>query len=103
VAGIDAGRVAGSGSNGYTADSRHCRVRLVSGGTITTVAGTSGCGGPPASDSVGYPIGLAVSGSDLFIADASGCRIRKLSAGTVTTVAGTGTCTYDGEGPATSK
>jgi hypothetical protein len=92
----------------YIASEIDCRVRKVSGGTITTVAGTGTCGyagdgGPATSANLNGPSGVAVEGGDLFIADAGNCRVRKVSGGTITTVAGTGTCGYGGDGgPATS-
>jgi len=71
--------------NLYIADSQNFRVRMVSGGTITTVAGTgtsgsSGNGGPPTSAELVYPTGVAVDGrGDLYISDA--WVIRKVSLG----------------------
>jgi uncharacterized protein (TIGR03437 family) len=89
--------VDGSG-NLFVADVWNARIRKVSAdGIITTVAGNgisgfSGDGGPAASASLNYPIGVAVDASgDLFIADANNNRIRKISAsGIITTVAGSG-------------
>jgi hypothetical protein len=93
----------------YIADSADSRVRKVSGGTITTVAGNgngvfSGDGGPATSASVHYPVGVAVdSVGNLYIADVLNQRIRKVSGGTITTVAGNGKQGFSGDGgPATS-
>ncbi len=63
-----------------------CRVRKVSGGTISTVAG-SGCfgiadgdGGPATSAYLYDPRGVAVDGTgNLYIADSSNCRVRQVS------------------------
>jgi uncharacterized protein (TIGR03437 family) len=84
------------------------RIRKVSGGVITTVAGNgtsgfSGDGGPATSAQLGGPSGVAVdSAGNLFIADSGNNRIRKVSGGVITTVAGHGGLVFLGEnGPAT--
>src|ERR1035437_6377065 len=96
-----------SAGNLYIADPNNLRIRKVSGGTITTVAGYgnqgfSGDGGPATSASLNSPIGVAVdSAGNLYIADTF--RIRKVSGGTITTVAGNGAYRFSGDGgPATS-
>ena len=97
-----------SAGNLYIAESTNNRIRKVSGGTITTVAGNgigafSGDGGPATSASLDYPEGVAVdSAGNLYIADGTN-RIRKVSGGTITTVAGNGIAGFQGDGgPATS-
>ena len=90
--------------NLYIADSG--RVRRVSNGVITTVAGNgqfsfSGDGGP--SINAGFSPGrIAVdSVGNLFITDTN--RIRKVSSGVIDTVAGDGASGFSGDGgPATS-
>jgi Putative Ig domain len=82
-----------SAGNVFIDDDRHCRVREVSGGIITTVAGTGACyfspDGPAATTELNPFGGLAVdSGGDLLMADAEDCLIRKLHDGNVITVAG---------------
>ena len=86
-----------------------CRVRVVSGGTIATVAGNGTCsyggdGGAATSARLNQPYGVAVDTSgNLYIADYTNCRVRKVIAGTISTVAGNGTCAYSGDvGAATS-
>ena len=98
-----------SAGNLYIADTYNHRIRKVSGGTITTVAGngsggSSGDGGPATSASLSLPRGAAVdSAGNLYIADTANNRIRKVSGGTITTVAGNGTSGFSGDGgPATS-
>jgi uncharacterized protein (TIGR03437 family) len=98
-----------SAGNLYIADSNNCRVRKVSNGVITTVAGdgTPGFGGdngPATSAWLFYPGGLAVdSAGNLYIADSANFRIRRISNGVITTVAGNGTQGFSGDnGPATS-
>jgi sugar lactone lactonase YvrE len=107
----------------YFADTGNHRVRKVSGGIITTVAGTgsagsSGDGGPATSARLSGPRGVAVdSGGNLYIADTGNHRIRFVNLGTatvtvngqtvapgqITTVAGTGSASFSGDGgPATS-
>jgi uncharacterized protein (TIGR03437 family) len=98
-----------SADNLYIADSGNHRIRKVSGGTITTVAGNgnqgfSGDGGPATLASLDYPSGVGVDGAgSLYIADSVNHRIRKVSGGTITTVAGDGAYRFSGDGgPATS-
>ncbi len=93
----------------YICDSGNNRVREVSNGVITTVAGNgtpgfSGDNGPATSAQLNYITGIAVdSAGNLYISDFNNNRIRKVSNGVITTVAGTGTAGYSGDsGPATS-
>ncbi len=88
----------------YIADTTNNRIRKVSGGIISTVAGTgtagySGDGGQATSAQLNNPIGVAVDGEgNLYIADLVNARVRKVSGGVITTVAGTGTAGYSGDG-----
>ena len=98
-----------SAGNLYIADFDNNRIRKVTGGTITTVAGngnqgSSGDGGPATSASLASPAGVAVdSAGNLYIADYWNNRVRKVSGGTITTVAGNGVEGFSGDGgPATS-
>ena len=98
-----------SAGNLYIADTGNNRVRKVSGGTITTLAGNgtagfSGDGGPAANASLSGPTGVALdSAGNLYIADTGNKRVRKVSGGTISTVAGNGTAGFSGDGgPATS-
>jgi uncharacterized protein (TIGR03437 family) len=98
-----------SAGNLYIADTLNDRVRRVSGGTITTVAGNgnngfSGDGGPATSAALEIPTGVAVdSAGNIYIADSDNNRIREVSGGTITTVAGNGIPAFSGDGgPATS-
>jgi uncharacterized repeat protein (TIGR01451 family) len=93
--------------NLYILDSGNYRVRMVSGGTITTVAGNGNCcnaqgdGGPATSAQISYSYGIAFDKSNnLYIADSNNHRIRMVSGGTITTVAGNGTSGYSGDGAA---
>jgi sugar lactone lactonase YvrE len=97
------------GNNVYIADTNNYRIRKVSSGTITTVAGNgtygaSGDGGPATSAQITSVNGIAVdSAGNFYLADTNNCRIRKVSSGNINTVAGNGTCSYSGDGgPATS-
>jgi uncharacterized protein (TIGR03437 family) len=92
----------------YIADSGNNRVRKVSNGVITSVAGNgmagfSGDNGPAISAQLFDPVSVAVdSAGNLYIADRGNRRIRKVSNGVITTVAGNGSCCSDKDGPAVS-
>jgi uncharacterized protein (TIGR03437 family) len=99
-----------SAGNLYIADTYNQRIRKVSNGVITTVAGTgthgpsSGDNSPATSASLFSPTGVAVdSAGNLYIADTGNNRVRKVSNGVITTVAGTGGYGFSGDnGLATS-
>ena len=98
-----------SAGNLYIADFGNNRIRKVSNGVITTVAGNgtagfSGDNGSATSAQLYNPVGVALdSAGNLYIADGGNFRIRKVSNGVITTVAGNGTPGYGGDnGPATS-
>ncbi len=85
------------------------RIRKISNGVITTVAGNgaggfSGDNGPATNASLNVPFGVAVDTSgNLYIADTGNQRIRKVSNGVIATVAGNGAQGFSGDsGPATS-
>ncbi|MGA2436262.1 MAG: BACON domain-containing carbohydrate-binding protein, partial [Bryobacteraceae bacterium] len=95
--------------NIYIADTGNNRVRRISSGTITTVAGNgtagfSGDNGAATTAELNAPSGLAVDASgNLYIADVSNNVIRKVSGGVITTIAGNATPGFGGDnGPATS-
>ena len=96
-----------SDGNLYFADGLNHRIRKVSGGVITTVAGGpsqgfSGDGGAATSARIGGAEGLAVDADgNLYFADGLNHRIRKVSGGVITTVAGGG-FTFGDNCPATS-
>ena len=90
--------------NVYIADTLNERVRVVSAGTISTIAGTgaagtNGDGGPAATAQVVNPAGIAVDGAgNLYISDLS-ARVRKIYPnGPIFTVAGSGLHGYSGDG-----
>jgi uncharacterized protein (TIGR03437 family) len=98
-----------SSANVYIADTDEGRIRKVSNGTITTVAGSgsagfAGDGGAATNANIFFPQGIAVdSAGTLYIADTNNNRIRKVSSGTITTIGGTGTAGFGGDsGQATS-
>jgi len=99
-----------SRGNLYIVDSLNFRVRMVSNGVITTVAGngtpgSDGDGGAATSAQLDLPIAVTVDATgNLYIAEQDGfscaagiSRIRKVSNGTITTVAG-GASGYGGDG-----
>lgn len=90
--------------NIYIADTLNNRIREVSEGTITTIAGTgaskfSGDGGPAAAATLDQPAAVAVdSNGNVYIADTNNNRIREMIGGTINTVAGNGVQSYSGDG-----
>jgi sugar lactone lactonase YvrE len=98
-----------SAGNIYIADTHNHCIRKVSGGTITTIAGTgvagfSGDGATATAATLDLPTSLALDSSgSLYIADTNNHRIRKIAAGVITTVAGSNDQGFSGDGgPATS-
>jgi sugar lactone lactonase YvrE len=94
-----------SAGNIYIADGDNIRIRKVSSGIITTVAGDgtpgfSGDDGPAVSARLNYPNGIAVDTlGNLFIADTFNNRIRRISLSVViNTIAGNGNPGYSGDG-----
>ncbi|TAK62615.1 MAG: hypothetical protein EPO22_07345, partial [Dehalococcoidia bacterium] len=93
----------------YVADQGASVVRLVSGGVISTIAGTgvagfSGDGGPATAAQLASPYGLAIDGAGrLFIGDTSSSRVRRIEpGGQIFTAAGSGSSSFGGDGgPAT--
>jgi len=103
------GVAADANGNLYIADVVNNRIRKVSNGAITTVAGNgtqgfSGDGGPATSAQLDLPSAVAVDpAGNLYISDWGNNRIREVSNGVITTVAGSGTKGFGGDnGPATS-
>ena len=85
-----------SAGNLYIADTNNNRVRRVSNGVITTVAGSGiagsiGDGGPAGTARLSNPVAVAVdSAGNLYIADQGNQRIREVSNGVITSVPGNG-------------
>ena len=84
--------------NVYVSDSN--RIRKISQGVITTVAGTgiagfSGDNGPATDAQLNSPQGIGLDAAgNLYIADTNNLRVRKVSNGIITTIAGNGRCAY---------
>ena len=90
--------------NLYIADGLNNRVRKVSGGVISTVAGNGTAGytgdkGPATSAELNNPTGVALDSSgNLYIADSANNVVRMVSSsGTITTFAGDNTAGYSGD------
>ena len=72
----------------FVADANNDRIRKISNGVISTVAGSStsgygGDGGVATAARSNHPFAVAVDGADnLYIADQGNCRLRKVAAGT---------------------
>ena len=91
--------------NMYIADSGSGRIRKVSNGAITTVAGSmnsagfGGDGGPAVSAQLLTPKGVAFDAAgNMYIADSGNNRVRKVTSGVITTIAGNGTAGSSGDG-----
>jgi hypothetical protein len=97
--------VDGSG-NIYIADNANFAVReVVTGGNISTIAGTlgsegySGDGSTATSATLSGPTGIFLdSSSDIFIADDLNSAIREVSGGNISTFAGNTTLGWSGDG-----
>src|SRR6185369_5885275 len=80
----------------YIADYYYGRVRQISAGTITLVAGNglfgfAGDGGNATSATFNKPVDLAADAAgSLYIADLLNGRIRRVTAGKLSTIAGNG-------------
>jgi len=103
------GVAADSLGNVYIADNDNFRIRKVSGGIISTVAGTGtegygGDNGPPTSAQLNGPAGVAVDAQgNLYITDSGNARVREVSNGVISTIAGNGVHGFTREsGPAAS-
>jgi sugar lactone lactonase YvrE len=91
-----------SNGNLYIADTGNNRIRKISNGTISTIAGTgsagyTGDGGPAISATMSGPTSVAVdSQGNIFFSDYGNLVVREIVAGTgnVQTVAGNGTSCY---------
>ena len=83
--------------NLYLSDTGNHRVRKVSRGTVTTIAGTgvagfSGDGGSALDAQLNFPYGLALdSAGNVYVADLGNQRVRRIGTdGVIVTIAGTG-------------
>jgi hypothetical protein len=88
--------------NVYIADTGNNRVRLLTEGVITTIAGQQGGGyigdGSAVATELNAPAGLAAdSAGDLYIADTQNERIRMISGSQISTIAGTATTGATGD------
>jgi len=93
----------------YIADRLNQRIRIVSGGNITTLAGNSiagfsGDGAAPAAAMLAKPSGVSVDAAgNVYIADTGNQRIREVGGGAIATIEGSGAQGFGGDaGPATS-
>ncbi|EFC39316.1 predicted protein [Naegleria gruberi] len=90
----------------YADSSNHCIRKILTNGTILTIAGTgtkgyNGDGIEATSAQLNTPhdVALNLATGEIYIADTENNRIRKiLTNGTITTIAGTGDYGYNGDG-----
>jgi sugar lactone lactonase YvrE len=95
--------------NVYIADRLNQRIRMVSAGIITTLAGAStagfsGDGAASTAATLAKPSGVSVDAAgNVYIADTDNQRIRQIGGGAITTIEGSGAQGYGGDaGPATT-
>lgn len=90
--------------NMYFFDSGNSRIRKISGGIVTTIAGngtigSSGDGGPATLAQLGYITSIAAYGGKVYFSDADADRIRVIDpCGIVDNFSGTGAYTSTGDG-----
>lgn len=86
----------------YIADTSNGRIRKVSGGLISTVAGggnSVGNGGSATKEFLAAPYAVAVDSSGkVYIADSGNNRVRLVVGGIITTIAGDGVAGFYGDG-----
>lgn len=94
------------GNTFVIADASNFRVRKVTGGTISTIAGTGVAGsscsgsGTATSTAIGAPFGLTLTaaGSTLIVDRTAHCVRQVNTGGTISVLAGTGVAGYSGDG-----
>ncbi|WP_213278517.1 T9SS type A sorting domain-containing protein [Chryseobacterium indologenes] len=75
----------------YVADQNNNRIRRITGGQVTTIAGDGVAGyidGNALSSRFDYPTDIEVVGQDLYVVDNWNNKIRKISSGQVFTISG---------------
>ena len=93
-----------SSGNVYLSEFGDSKIRKITKGIISTIAGTgtygyTGDGSTATSAELANPWGLSVDSSgNVYIADLANYRIRKIAGTNISTVAGTGLFSYSGDG-----
>jgi sugar lactone lactonase YvrE len=89
--------------NVYIADTGNNRIRKLSQGYISTLAGETGSSfngdGPAATATLGAPAGVAADlAGNVYVADTANQRIRLITSGQIITIMGTGAAGATGDG-----
>jgi sugar lactone lactonase YvrE len=102
---LPAGVKVGADGSVYIADSANHRVRKVTAGVISSIAGNgtngySGDSGQATAAMLSFPFGVTLdpTGNTLYIATQGDSRIRQVTGGVINTTAGNGNLGYSGEG-----
>jgi len=91
------GLAADSAGAVYVGAYRGGPIRKISGGKVTSIAGSSTMGykdGPASSARFNYPMAVAWSGAALYVIDHFDARLRSIASGQVSTLLGDGTTGY---------